>query len=205
VSLTLISAPAVQPVTLADLKLQLGLSPMEDTDPVKSEQLSRQLRRLIAVATRECESITNTAFITQTWKWEFDGWPRVDSRYERPGYHAIRLPLPPYQSMVSFTCIGMDGISQAVTEYQVDAGGGTKPARIIRPYLQPWPILRAVPNNVALEFICGYGDSPDNVPETIKQAIVFLAQFYYENGAVTDLPIPRVINSLLAKETNWIS
>lgn len=43
------------------------------------------------------------------------------------------------------------------------------------------------------------------VPEGIRQAIKFLTQFWYQNGADVDLPAPRVIESLLSMYMNRVS
>ena len=207
-SLTLVTAPAVEPVSLADLKLQLGLDPIEDDDPLKAGILARTLRRLITAARTECEGITRTAYITQTWKLTLRHWPHRAIEYVRHHPREILLPRPPLQAVTSFTYAAMDGTRQSLTtdDYQVDAGGGTQPAVIAPLYSVPWPlVLPGQLNGIEIDFTCGYGDTPESVPPTIQQAILFLAQFYYENGAVTDLPVPRIVGNLLNRETNWSS
>ncbi len=43
------------------------------------------------------------------------------------------------------------------------------------------------------------------VPEVIRQAIKFQTQFYYEQGAVTDMEMPRVVRSLLDPYRNLVA
>jgi uncharacterized phiE125 gp8 family phage protein len=43
------------------------------------------------------------------------------------------------------------------------------------------------------------------VPDELKQAILFLVQFYDENGAVADMPVPRVVKDLLDPYRNYVS
>lgn len=43
------------------------------------------------------------------------------------------------------------------------------------------------------------------VPEVIRQAIKFQAQFYYEQGAVLDMEMPRVVRSLLDPYRNLVA
>jgi uncharacterized phiE125 gp8 family phage protein len=205
--IVLITPPAVEPVTLADLKSQLGLSPTQDTDHVQSDLLSKRLRRLIAVARAECENITRRVFITQTWKLLLDTWPHRDNRYSEHWYRSIVLPKPPFQSVTTFTYTDTQGDMQDMFVYgfQTDPGSETQPARLTSPFAQPWPPIRMIPNNVQVEFVCGYGNTGSTVPTPINQAILFLAQFYEENGAVTDLPVPRVVKNLLDPYCNYVS
>lgn len=51
--------------------------------------------------------------------------------------------------------------------------------------------------------VSAYAGQP--VPEVLRQAILFLVEFYDQNGAVTDLPVPRVVMNLLAPYCNWVS
>jgi hypothetical protein len=228
-SIVLISPPAVEPVTLNDVKVQLGLAPNEDTDHVKSDLLAQQLRRLMMVARAACEDYTRRAFITQTWQLLRDGWPRTPLDYDRMGYPSIVLPKPPFQSITAFTYVDTEGNLQNVlapvlgsgqtqpgsnipTNFtaplwtcQIDAGSETQPARLIPPFATPWPPVQRVPNNVAITFICGYGATGASVPVQLAQAILFLTQFYYENGAVTDLAIPRVVERLLDPYVNRVA
>lgn len=51
--------------------------------------------------------------------------------------------------------------------------------------------------------VTAYAGQP--VPDVLSQAILFLVQFYDENGAVTDLPVPRVVKNLLAPYCNYVS
>lgn len=273
--IVLVTPPAIEPVTLADLKSQLGLSPREDTDHVQSDLLSKRLRRLIGVARAECENITRRVFVTQTWKQLLDGWPCIDMRYTGHWYHSLVLPKPPFQSVSAFTYVDTQGTTQNMFAYgfQVDPGSETQSARLNPPFAQPWPPVRGIPNNVAVTFRCGYGGpvtvttaassavlagqvwnqgdaglaisipgagtsgaalvtsiaSVDidgvatlanaaattvtnatayvgqPVPAPITQGILFLAQFYEENGAVTDLPVPRVVRNLLDPYCNFVS
>jgi uncharacterized phiE125 gp8 family phage protein len=273
--IVLITPPAVEPVTLADLKSQLGLSPVQDTDHVQSVLISTRLRRLIAVARAECENITRRVFVTQTWKLLLDSWPYRDNRYSEHWYRSIVLPKPPFQSVSTFTYTDTQGIAQDMFVYgfQVDPGSETQSARLTSPFAQPWPPIRMIPNNVKVQFRCGYGGpvmvttsansavltaavwnagdvglaisipgagasgatlvtsiaavdvngqatlavaattavtnavafAGQPVPTPITQAILFLAQFYEENGAVTDLPVPRVVRNLLGPYCNYVS
>lgn len=157
--IVLITPPAIEPVTLADLKLQCGLSPVEDTDHVKEQMVAQQLRRYIRGARAMCENFTRRVFVTQTWQLLLDGWPHIDRQYHQPGQFSIVVPKPPFQSLSSFTYVDTQGVVQDMAGwgFQTDPGGETQPARLTPPYLMPWPPIRQIPNNVAVTFKCGYG------------------------------------------------
>lgn len=204
-SIALVTKPAVEPITLSDLKLQVGLSPNEDSDHVKESMTARLLRRYIKSARAECEKRTRRVFITQTWRLQLDGWPRIYREYGGFRYPVLVLPKPPYQSIVSFNYIDTSGTSQdmAVYTYQTDAGSETQPGKLYPPYAQPWPPLRLIPNNVTVEFVCGYGDDGDSVPAEIQQAILFLAHSYYDPTAFKD--VDKLVDNLLDGYVNRIA
>lgn len=195
-SLSLVTAPAVEPVTLADAKLQLGLSPYEDTDHIRSEQLAAKLRRYITAARAMCEDYTRRALITQVWVQRMDGWR-----------NPILLPKPPFQGIVGFTYVDTSGATQdaSVYTYQLDHGSETQPARIAPPWATPWPPLRLVQNSVAITFRCGYGDTGASVPPQITQAILFLVEWMYNTGGSVDTAMPRIVTSLLDPYRNLVS
>ena len=118
----------------------------------------------------------------------------------------IVLPKPPFQSIVSFNYIDTQGVTQDMTVYgfQQDPGSETQPARLTPPFAQPWPPIRRIPNNVSVEFICGYGDTGDTVPEPIRDAILFAAQFFYDGNPLT-APLPPLVTNLLDPYRNLVS
>jgi uncharacterized phiE125 gp8 family phage protein len=226
-SITLITGPVVEPVTLSDAKLQLGLSPMEDTDQVKERQLSRLLRRHIKTARMECEKRTGSVFITQTWLQQWDSWPRREEIYAYRGYPEIVLAKPPFQSLQYFTYVDTAGNLQnmiapnlpdgqrqpgsnnplnftaAVWGCQIDPQAEEQPCRIAPPWAQPFPPIRMIPNNIAAQSVCGYGDTGDTVPASITQAILFLVHSYYDPSVFKD--IDGLVENLLSGYVNRIS
>lgn len=205
-AIVLITPPAIEPVTLADLKLQCGLPPGDDGDHVKTDMVHRQLRRFIRLGRAMCENYTRRVFITQTWKQLLDGWPTSSQRYNWETYPSIVLAKPPFQSIVSFTYIDTTGTAQDMTAYgfQIDPGSETQSARLTPPYAQPWPPIRMVPNNVVVTYKCGYGDAASSVPEPILDAILFAAQFFYDGNPLT-APLPKIVTDLLDPYRNLVS
>lgn len=165
----LIAPPASEPVSLADIKLQLGFGPLEDSTRESSEILSAKLRPFLVSARRECESYARRAFITQRWLVRMDGFPGKDWRYNWNGYPVIPLPKPPLQSIDFVKYVDTFGAVQSLPldttygngglqyGYQLLRGSETQPGRIYSGWARPWPPTRMVPSNVMVQIRCGYG------------------------------------------------
>lgn len=204
-ALLCITPPTAEPVTLRELFDQCGYDPALLADPQQELQISTRLRRYLKMAREDCENRTRTAFLTQTWRWTLDGWPRTGGRYNGERYNALLLPRSPLQAVTTFTYIDVGGLTQPMSDwgFQLDPGAPTQPARLTAPYLLPWPPTRLVPNNITVEFRCGYGDSPDAVPGPVRQAVLVLAEAYDDPTKYKD--IDGLVNGLLSKHTNRAS
>jgi uncharacterized phiE125 gp8 family phage protein len=110
--------------------------------------------------------------ITATWRLTLDCFPAG----------GILVPLPPLQEVTSITYIDAGGAEQtlATSVYQV---AGTDPARIVLAYGQSWPATRPRPDAVRVEYIAGYGDSWNDVPEDIRHALICMVSAAYDNCA----------------------
>jgi uncharacterized phiE125 gp8 family phage protein len=186
-SISLITGPAIEPVTLSDLKLQCGLPPADDTDHIKEQMVAQRLRRHIRGARALCENFTRRVFITQTWQLQLDSWPYVDGRYHGGGslYAQFVIPKPPLQSIQFVNYVDTDGNIQVLPAindygvgvngptygYQLDSGSETQSARLVPAWARPWPPLRLVANAVMVQFKCGYG-GPVTVATTPNSAIL---------------------------------
>lgn len=166
-NLSLSSPPAVEPVTIQEVKEYLRLDDV--TDPSEDAYLDA----LITAAREYCEAFQNRAYITQTWQMSFDYWP---------GY-IIDIPRGNLQSINSVSYKNSDGVVTTLAEtkeYVVSKSGVL--GRISPPYAQPWPPFIPFPlDAVVIEFTCGYGDTADSVPQRVKQAIKLLVSHWYEN------------------------
>ena len=192
--IVLITAPANEPVTLAEVKSQARIYTTADDSFITSV--------IIAAARAAIETETRRAFVTQTWKLLLDNFPIADPTYHENGYMPIVLPKPPAQSITSFTYYDTAGVQQTLTAtqangdmadntviygYQLDPGSETQPGRLLPPWAKPWPPTRRIPNAVAITFVAGYGDlvggnwTPRAIPTELKQAILLQAAHFYEN------------------------
>lgn len=153
----LITPPPIEPVTVADMMLQLGMG--TPADGTLDAQLTAKLTGLTKAARGHCESYTRRVLITQSWRLLLDGWPHVHRLYLNHGHHPVLLPKQPFQSLTDFTYVDTQGITQpmSVWGFQTDPGSDAQPARLNPPYLMPWPPVRMIPNNISITFKCGYG------------------------------------------------
>ncbi len=160
-ALALITAPAAEPVTLAEAKDHLRLASADDNGYVTA---------LITVAREQVEAFTRRALVTQTWDLSLDAFPAV-----------IEVPLPPLQSVGSVTYVDDAGTTQTLdaSKYTVDAA--SQPGRIVPAWGETWPATRAVPNAVTVRFTAGYGDAGSDVPRPIRQAMLVAIADLYEH------------------------
>lgn len=175
-SLTLLSAPAVEPVTLAEAKAHLKIDTSDD---------DTLLATLITAARARAEWHTGRAFITQRWQQSFDAWPSDDM---------VELALPPLMSIEEIAAIAPDGIRTVLSpsSYRVDTA--SVPARIV--FASRPSRLRAF-DCLQIAFTAGYG-APAAVPVSVHTAILeIVADIYTQRGDSGDL-IGRAGQTLLA-------
>lgn len=172
-ALTLIEAPELEPVTVAEAKAHARV----DIDEEDS-----QFERWIIAARKKAEQYTRRQFITAEWRYRLD--------YQFPGGDGIiYVPLPPLQDVKEINYTGQSGtpIVVNVAEYAVDEA--TEPGRVYPAWSKSWPTPRPIPAAVRVHFHAGYGDEARDVPEEIRQAIMCLVSFWHENReAYSDNP-----------------
>ncbi|NWH09212.1 MAG: phage head-tail connector protein [Alphaproteobacteria bacterium] len=159
--LALLTAPAAEPLTLAEAKSFLRVATDADDALIAG---------LITAARRTVEEMTGRALMTQSWRLTLDHWP------EAP----IRMPRPPLRALLSATHVGADGaeIAMALGEFWVDTASDPGRVVLLEPYLSS--ALRPA-LGLRLEFSAGYGDTAQHVPEPLRQAIQLLIAAFYEN------------------------
>jgi uncharacterized phiE125 gp8 family phage protein len=181
-ALSLVSQPAVEPVTLAETKTHLRV------DDFSEDELIDNLR----VAAREyVENFTSRKLITQTWDLKLAAFPCGG---------CLELPFAPVSSVTSITYVDTAGVSQtwSSANYTVDAPSGpfAMPGRITPVYGVVWPSTQNVINAVTVRFVVGYGATPWTVPYLLRAAIKVLVGHWFANREpvavgtiVTDIPL----------------
>ncbi len=158
--LKLKTAPAVEPVTAADIKQHLGITQLSDINR------DAEINERIPAARQWLESQLDIVFITQTWTLYADNFT---------DFFDLKANL---QSVTSVKYVDSDGILQtlAADQYRAD----TNESRLYTAYGVSWPSTRYNDvNAVEIEHISGYGLAAA-VPEQIKLAIKFMVA-HWEN------------------------
>ena len=179
---TLITAPTVEPVSLVEAKEHLNVTSSDDDALIDS----------LIIASREyVENYLQRALATQTWDIFLDAFS-----------NKMEISLPPLQSITSIKYIDTDGNEQTLSSsiYSVDTAA--EPGIIRLAYNQSWPSTRPDANAVTIRAVCGYGNSWNDIPKAITQAIKLLIGHWYEVrepvviGTITG-NIPFTVESLL--------
>lgn len=149
----LVTAPAEEPITLAEAKAQLRMTDDDD---------ATDLPNLIAQARDWCEQYCGRAFVTQTRQLVMDTFPT-----------AIQLDMPPAASVTSIQYLDADNTLQTVTSSEYILDLYNEPGWVQPAYGYSWPSTYSEINAVRVQFVCGYGDATA-VPPAIKAAIRLL-------------------------------
>lgn len=159
-SLTLVTPPASEPVTLTEVKSHLR---------VDSDGDDARINELITVGRQHLDGwdgVLGRAIQAQTWDLKLDWFPR-----------RIWLPLPPLQSVSSITYVDADGASQTLdTSVYVVVSNGYDQSFVELADGKEWPSLDDAPQVVTVRFVAGYS----TVPAPIKQAIKMGVQGLYD-------------------------
>lgn len=187
-SLRVYTAPAVEPVTLAEAKSQCRVD-TDDEDTLISSY--------ITMAREYVEQILDVAIINQTLEARYDVFPLWE----------IILPRPPMASG-TVTVLYRDEAGQTQTlssasgHFQTDFYA--TPGRIYPLYEQTWPAVRGDENSVTVRWQAGYGASGANCPAVIRGAVLLLVAHWFEMrqpvvaGYSQVLPVPATFDTLLA-------
>ncbi len=189
-SLKLITAPTVEPITLQETKDHLRVDGTTDDALISA---------LILAARQHLDGRDGwlgRALMAQTWDYTLDEFPPGDF---------IRLPLAPVQSVTSISYTDTDGASQTFSSasYALGADLDWQP-RVNLGYGLTWASTRGVPDAVTVRFVAGYANA-NAVPAPIKAALLLTVGHLYENReaiaetgrGVTLTELPMGVDSLL--------
>ena len=186
----LVTAPAAEPLTLAEAKLHLKLDVTADDDLITS---------LIVAARQHVETVTGRALVTQTWDIKYDEFPR---ELDAP----IMLPKPPIASVTSVKYLDAAGVEQtwSSANYITDLPSGAWAGfGRIRPGMSTaYPATYAVINAVTVRIVCGYGAAAA-VPDGLKAAMKILIGHWYVNRGDSDAEPPAAVVALLGGFRVW--
>ena len=184
-TLTIITQPATEPITLTEAKAHCRVEHTSDDTLITS---------LIAAARLAAEHELQRPLITQTWQAAYESFPSDQSGIGLGKFRPITI--------TSITYLDQDGADAvlAPSAYVLDAT--TVPGWVYPAYNTSWPIARDFSNSVRIRFTAGYGAAAD-VPQCIKQwMLLMIGSMYAFREATTDRAQARLpyINSLLDPE-----
>jgi uncharacterized phiE125 gp8 family phage protein len=184
VILRLTTAPASEPVTLAEAKAHLRIEhTLDDT----------YIEVLIAAARQHVEAHCWRGLITQTWELVLEQFP--DDTI------GVVLPKGRVASITSVKYIDTDGVEQTCAADVYDLDNDSEPSRLLLAYDQDWPSTRDQWDAVRIRYVVGTDAA--NVPAAVKQAVLMLVSQMYEHrtpevvGTIVS-PVKFAVDALLA-------
>jgi hypothetical protein len=198
-SLTIVTGPAADPVTLAEAKAWLRI------DGTDEDVL---LAVLITTAAQAAEQYLRRSLITQTWKLTLDldcsGLDLGEGVYDLPvtALHSglprvIELPKGPVQSITSVKTYDLDNTESTFSSanYSADTAGD----RLVLAYGATWPSNLRPQAAAAITYVTGYGATSTNVPSPIKTGLlIHMASLYEQRGMCEDaMSLPPGAQQLL--------
>lgn len=198
-ALKLITAPAAEPITLAEAKRHLNVD--HSDDDILIATLVKAVRQHIDGR----NGWLGRALVKQTWELTLDNFPCRE----------VRIPIPPLQSIVQVAYDDTDGNEQviAASNYEVDTI--SEPGWLVPKVGSPWPVSLMAINAVRIRFMAGYSQSVDsppdfaaNVPGPIKAAILLMLGTLYQNRETvvigqTVIQLPWAAEALLGPYRVW--
>ena len=184
----LITAPALEPVTLAEVKAWLKQDSADDDAVITA---------LIAAARATIERATRLQLIAQTWRLYASQWPFLDQSGLQ-GWQ-IELPPAPVSSIVAVTTYDQFDTPSVVPPVNYRLTHSQYGPRLVFPYLPAAP--GRISEGIVIDVVAGFGTLPTDVPEPLRQAIRLLSAHLYANrgdDAAAAAGLPASIAALIA-------
>ncbi|MFK7695400.1 head-tail connector protein [Paenibacillus sp. HJGM_3] len=176
-----ITPPAVEPVTLAEVKAHLRIDFTDD---------DVYLSALISAARDYAEGFQHRSLVPQTLEYTDHCFSPV-----------VRLRRGPVTEIVSVSYTAIDGSEQTITPADYTL---TSNDELIPKYGTYWPLTIGYGDAVRIRYKAGYTD----VPCATKQAMLLLIGHWYENRESvtvgrTAVELPLAATSLLWMDRTW--
>ena len=182
--LVMTAAPAVEPISVAEAKAYLR---------VDHEHEDALISSLIVTSRLHIEAALGLALITQDWSMEIDAWPEGG---------VVELPIHPVQFIDAVKVVAGNGSLVTLDEASYVLDGTSHPPHLT-PVARDWPVPGVAAQGIEIAFTAGFGDSADDVPPPIKQALLLLISHWYEQREPVAIGtaatrIPDTVSALLA-------
>ncbi len=186
-TLTVITPPAAEPLTVAELQAQLRWSSSDE---------SALLAAYIVAARRAAEAFLHRRLITQTVRLTLTAFcPQ------------LALPIAPVQSVDQVAYTDADGDEAILDPARYRLATAGLPTLLVPAYGQEWPVPRNDWDSVRIDLIVGYGAAGSDVPADILQGLRLLAAHMFQNRDATAAPlteIPFGVRSLWDPHIFWL-
>lgn len=163
-NIKVITPPIKRPVTVEELKSHLRIEINDDDDDLESKI------KAVVASLDPPDGRLGRALITQTLRYSMPANP--------PRF--IRLPYPPVQSLSVKYLNSLDVEMTVLPAYYV-LKNDQEPAFLVLKENYSWPTDYSDndPYPFKVDFVAGYGDDPEDVPEIIRLGIMMEVGDYY--------------------------
>jgi uncharacterized phiE125 gp8 family phage protein len=184
-SLVMTSGPALEPVSLAEAKAHLRVDGSVEDALIQS---------LVVTSRLHIEASLGLALITQCWSLFLDRWPKAGR---------VVLPLRPVAAITHIRIWSDEGVSETLDPAQFLLDGHGMPPRLVAlggaAALDP----KRAANGIELGFTAGFGAASDDVPASIRHALLLLVAHWYEHREPVQIgvgvnAVPSMVSELLA-------
>jgi uncharacterized phiE125 gp8 family phage protein len=180
----LLAGPAVEPLTLDEMRLWLRLDSSDEDQLVLA---------LVRAARSAVEQATRRALISQTWRLRLDAWPTD---------RCVRLPLSPILSLDAvrvFDAAGAPTLAN-LQNFHIDTSRGAKLVCDVAP-----PQPGRIANGLEIDVTAGFGPTPQSVPESLRMAMRLLVAHWYEHrgDALHEDRVAHLPPGVAAAVTPW--
>lgn len=173
----LVTGPTLEPLDLNEtLKALVSVAETDET----------LVDTFISAARQRFELQTGRQIMTALWELWLDNFP----------CGVIELPKAPLQSVVSVKYVDSDGVLTVLSSsnYGVKTPAGPQGDRgwIEPAYGMTWPPTRRESGAVRIQYLAGYGNTYESVPELVRSALYLLVtDFFCSRCAADDKPAPK--------------
>ncbi|GCL61495.1 head-tail connector protein [Pseudaquabacterium pictum] len=191
-TLTLITPPTTEPISLEEARLQCRITAGDTTEDAL-------LNLYIQAAREAAEHELGRALLEQAWELTLDAFPAGEISLGRGKALAI----------TSVKYLDVAGALQTLDPGAYTLDAATLPGWLLPAADTSWPATASVVNAVRIRFTAGYGATAASVPAAVRQwLLVTLAALYSQrealdaSGRVAVLP-GRFVDRLLDAEKVW--
>lgn len=159
-----IVAPLVRAVSLEEVKRHLRIETSDDDE---------YLNDLIDTAIMHLELVSGLKLITQSWRQFLDS---------KPLSGMIKLEVGPVREISEARYYDAEGAPKLISANAMLLDAISAPPRLL---ISENISTRPAPNGIEIDIVCGFGDSPTDIPDSLRRALLLLVSHNFEfRGAV---------------------